>query len=52
MRAKVNKVSSDLVLTRTLDAFAYELIDASDKEILEVAKNLGMDVQLEFLSIK
>jgi len=43
MRAKVNKVSSELVLTRTLDAFANELIDASDEEILGVAKNLGMD---------
>ena len=36
MGAKVNKVSSGLVLTRTLGAFANELIDASDEEILEV----------------
>jgi hypothetical protein len=43
MRAKVKKDPSELVLTRTLDAFAKELIDASDEEILEVAKDLAMD---------
>jgi hypothetical protein len=43
MRAKVKRDPSELVLTRTLDAFAKELIDASDEEILEVAKDLGMD---------
>ena len=43
MRAKVKNDSSELVLTRTLDAFAQELIDASDEEIVEVAKSLGMD---------
>ena len=43
MRTKVTRGSSDLVLTRILDAFAQELIDASDEEIFDVAKDLGMD---------
>lgn len=43
MRTKVIRGSSELVLTRILDAFAQELIDASDEEVFEVAKDLGMD---------
>ncbi|MFI4885510.1 MAG: hypothetical protein ACHQIF_08075 [Steroidobacterales bacterium] len=37
--------SSERALIRILDAFAQELIDVSDQEILEVAKDLGMDPQ-------
>jgi len=43
MRTKVKTGSPDLVLTHILDAFARELIDVSDAEILEAAKDLGMD---------
>lgn len=43
MRTKMTRGSSDLALTRILDAFAQELIDASDEEIFEVANDLGMD---------
>jgi hypothetical protein len=43
MRTKVKKGSPDLALTHILDAFARELIDVSDEEILEAAKDLGMD---------
>lgn len=43
MPTKVRKGSSCQVLTRLLDAFAQELIGASDEEVLEAAKDLGMD---------
>ena len=43
MRTKVKTGSSELTLTRVLDAFAQALIDASDEEIIEVAKDLRMD---------
>jgi hypothetical protein len=43
MRTKVKKGSPDLVLTHILDAFARELIDVSDEEIIDAAKDLGMD---------
>jgi hypothetical protein len=43
MRTKVTRGSSELVLTRILDAFAQELIDAPDEDIFDVAKDLGMD---------
>jgi hypothetical protein len=43
MRTKVKKESSELELMRILDAFARELIDVSDEEILEAAQVLGMD---------
>ena len=43
MRTKVKKGSPDLVLTHILDAFARELMDVSDEEILDAAKDLGMD---------
>lgn len=46
MRTKVKKVSSEVTLTHILDALARELIDASDEEILEAAKDLGMDVKM------
>lgn len=43
MRTKVIRSSSEQVLTRILDAFAQELIVASDEEIFKAAKDLGMD---------
>ena len=43
MRTKVKKESSELALMRILDAFARELVDVSDEEILEAAQALGMD---------
>ena len=43
MRTTVKKGSPDLVLTHILDAFARELIDVSDEEIIDAAKDLGMD---------
>jgi len=46
MRTKVKKGSPELALSRILDAFARELIDASDEEILEAAKDLGMDPRM------
>lgn len=43
MRAKVTRVLPERALARVLDAFAQELIDSSDEEILEVAKEIGMN---------
>jgi hypothetical protein len=46
MRTKVKKESSELALMRILDAFAGELIDVSDEEILEAAQVLGIDPRI------
>jgi len=43
MRTKVKVALPEMVLTRILEAFGQELIDASDEEIIEAAKDLGMD---------
>jgi hypothetical protein len=43
MRTNVNMTSPELALARILQALEKELIEASDKEILAVAKDLGMD---------
>jgi hypothetical protein len=43
MGTKVTKDSSQRVLMRILDAFAQELVGVPDEEILEAAKDLGMD---------
>jgi len=40
MRTKVKRGSPELALSRILDAFAQELIDASDEEILEAARRI------------
>jgi hypothetical protein len=48
MRTKVTKDPSERALTRILDAFAQELIDASDAEVLEAAKDLGMDPNMKW----
>lgn len=43
MGTKVKVASPEVVLTRILDSLGQELIDASDEEIMEAAKDLGMD---------
>lgn len=45
MRTKVKTIPSEVKLTRILDAFAQELIDASDEEISAAAADLRMDLQ-------
>ena len=47
MRTKVKVALPEVVLTRILEAFGQELIDASDEEILEAARDLGMDLQMK-----
>jgi hypothetical protein len=47
MRTKVKVALPELVLTRILDALGQELIDASDDEIMEAAKELGMDPHMK-----
>ena len=43
MRTKLNVSEPEMALNRILDALERELIDASDEEILEAAKDLGMN---------
>jgi cobalamin biosynthesis protein CbiG len=43
MRTKLNVIEPETALNRILDALERELIDASDEEILEAAKDLGMN---------
>jgi len=43
MRTKVSKASPEDALTRLLEALGQELIDASDEEVIQAAKDLGMD---------
>jgi hypothetical protein len=45
MRTKMKTITSEVKLTRVLDAFAQELVEASDEEISTAAKDLGMDLQ-------
>jgi hypothetical protein len=47
MRTKVRVALPEVVLTRILEALGQELIDASDEEIMEAAKDLGMDLQMK-----
>jgi hypothetical protein len=47
MRTKVRVALPEVVLTRILEAFGQELIDASDEEIVEAAKDLGMDLYMK-----
>jgi hypothetical protein len=46
MRTKL-KALPEVILDRTLEALGQELIDASDKEILEAAKDLGMNPNMK-----
>lgn len=43
MRAKVKATFSEVMLDRMLQALEQELLMASDEEVLEAAKELGMD---------
>ena len=43
MRTKLSVNEPETALNRVLDALERELIDASDEEILEAAKDLGMN---------
>ena len=47
MRTKVTAALPEAVLTRILEAFGQELIDASDEEIMLAARDLGMDLQMK-----
>ena len=47
MRTKVKVASPEAVLTHILEAFGQELIDASDEEIMETARELGMNLQMK-----
>jgi hypothetical protein len=47
MRTKVKVALPEVVLTRILDAFGQELMDASDEEIMQAARDLGMDPQMK-----
>ena len=47
MRTKVKVALPEVVLTRILEALGQELIDATDEEIMEAAKDLGMDLQMK-----
>ena len=56
MRAKISIASPEAALTRVLEALEQELIMASDEEILEAAKELGMNPKMKgsaaFLGLK
>jgi hypothetical protein len=56
MRTKVKVVSPPLRLMRILVALEQELIDASDEDIMEAARDLGMNPKMKgsaaFLGIK
>ena len=43
MRSRMKNAMPGTALTRVLDALEWELIDASDEEILSAATELGMD---------
>jgi hypothetical protein len=46
MRTKVKVTSPEVVLARVLEGLEQELIDASDEEVLQAAKDLGMNPQM------
>jgi len=47
MRTEMKKSSPEGVLLRVLHAFALELIDVPDEEILAAAQDLGMDLTMK-----
>jgi hypothetical protein len=47
MRTKLTIRNPENALERTLDALAVELIDVSDEEIMEAAKELGMNPMMK-----
>ena len=46
MRTQVKVALPEVVLDRILEAIGQELIDASDGEIMEAARDLGMELQM------
>jgi hypothetical protein len=46
MRTKVKAMSPEAALDRLLVALGQELIDSSDEEIMEAARDLGMDPKM------
>jgi hypothetical protein len=46
MREKVTVIDPATALMRLLDALADELIEASDEEIMQAAKDLGMNPRM------
>lgn len=56
MRTQIRVISPDMTLTRLLDGLERELLEASDQEILDAAKELGMDPTMKgsaaFLGLK
>lgn len=56
MHTKVRVMSPEVVLARVLDTLEQELIDASDEEIMEAAKGLGMNPEMKgsgaFIGVK
>ncbi len=47
MRNPVKRSSPEVALERVLDALAQELIEVCDEEILETAKDLGMNLAMK-----
>lgn len=47
MRRDLKRVPPELALTRVIEALAAELLEATDEEILEAARDLGMDPRMK-----
>jgi hypothetical protein len=47
MRTQIKVESAVVIFDLILEALGQELIDASDEEIMEAAKDLGMDLQMK-----
>jgi hypothetical protein len=47
MHTKLTNMPPEAVLARVLDALEHELVDATDEEILEAAKDLGMNPMMK-----
>jgi hypothetical protein len=47
MRTKMKLADAAAALTRLLEAFEQELIESSDEEIMQAAKDLGMNPQMK-----
>jgi len=43
MRMKIRTARPEAALTRLLEALEQDLLDASDEEVMQAAKDLGMD---------
>jgi hypothetical protein len=46
MGRKVKAVAAETALTRVLEALKQELMDASDEELREAARELGMNLEM------